>query len=172
MTAVANSAFTAAQFNTHVRDNLLETAPAKATGSGTHFVGTGTNSIAQRQVQEATVSASESTTSTSYTDLNTPGPAVTVTTGTRAIVLITADIRAGTAGQFGRMSVTISGATSDAAIDSRCLKFGSPGAGDSHQSTFAWMPVLTAGSNTFTAKYRSSSGTSTYADRRLVVLPF
>jgi hypothetical protein len=48
MTAVANSTFTAAQFNQYVRDNLNETAPAKATSAGSYFVADGVNSIAER----------------------------------------------------------------------------------------------------------------------------
>ena len=54
MTAVANTVFTAAQFNQHVRDNLNETAPAKATASGGYFVATGVNAIAQRFADSAT----------------------------------------------------------------------------------------------------------------------
>src|SRR5690606_12967068 len=38
MTAVSGSVFTAAQFNQFVRDNLNETAPARATTAGAHFV--------------------------------------------------------------------------------------------------------------------------------------
>lgn len=36
---------TASHMNTHVRDNLLETAPAKATTAGDLFVGTGANAL-------------------------------------------------------------------------------------------------------------------------------
>ncbi|GII42264.1 hypothetical protein [Planotetraspora phitsanulokensis] len=41
MTAVANSIFTTAAFNQYVRDNLLETAPAKATTGSRLIVTTG-----------------------------------------------------------------------------------------------------------------------------------
>ena len=58
MTAVANAVFTAAQFNTHVRDNLLETAPAKATTTGGYFVATGTNTIVQRVASVASNASS------------------------------------------------------------------------------------------------------------------
>ena len=43
MTAVASSVFTAAQFNTFIRDNLNETSPAKATTAGAYFTVSGTN---------------------------------------------------------------------------------------------------------------------------------
>ena len=86
MTAVSNTVFTAAQFNTHVRDNLNETAPAKATTAGTMFIASGANSIVERVPSTAAVTTSESTGGTGYGNLATPGPAVTVTTGTKAIV--------------------------------------------------------------------------------------
>lgn len=45
-TAVGNTLLTAAFWNTHVRDNMLETAPAKATQAGQIFHATGPNVIA------------------------------------------------------------------------------------------------------------------------------
>lgn len=54
MTAVSGAAFTAAQFNTHVRDNLLETAPAKATTANGLFVATGLHSIEEQVVATQT----------------------------------------------------------------------------------------------------------------------
>src|SRR3546814_19340432 len=69
MTAVANTVFTAAQFNQHVRDNLNETAPAKATAAGGYFVATGVNAIAQRIADGNTDTNTGTTTSTTYTDL-------------------------------------------------------------------------------------------------------
>ena len=53
MTAVANSTFTAAQFNQYVRDNLNETAPALATAAGSYFAADGINSIAERRAVTA-----------------------------------------------------------------------------------------------------------------------
>ena len=88
MTAVANSVFTAAQFNQFVRDNLNETAPAKATTAGSHFAGTGLNSIAERLTDTDLVATSQTTISTSYADLATVGPTVTATTGPYAIVFL------------------------------------------------------------------------------------
>lgn len=50
ITAVSGTILTAAQWNTHVRDNLLETMPAKATTADRMFVTTGPNSIAQNVI--------------------------------------------------------------------------------------------------------------------------
>src|SRR5215217_4239281 len=86
LTAVDGAILTFGQWNASVRDNLLETAPAKATATGTYFVGTGTNSIAQRTITEANQVNSTTTTSTTYVNLDAGTPAVTVVTGTKAMV--------------------------------------------------------------------------------------
>jgi hypothetical protein len=44
-TWVTDEVVSASQLNTHVRDNLLETAPAKATASGELFEATGANAL-------------------------------------------------------------------------------------------------------------------------------
>lgn len=179
MTAVANDIFTAAQFNTHVRDNLLETAPGKATAGvadGSYFVKSGTNSIVDRQVGVAEVDTSQTTTSTSFTDLATAGPTVTVTTGTRALVIITANLTNNTDSAYAIMGVTISGASSVSASDANSLSFRQSATGGGPQDPqMSWSKIytgLTAGSNTFTSKYRVTAGTGTFQRRRLSVIPF
>lgn|SRR5690606_16745056 len=170
MTAVSGSVFTAAQFNQFVRDNLNETAPARATTAGGYFVATGTNEITERIPVSNAVLVSETTTSTSYTDLTTAGPEVTVTTGPAALVIVHGALDNSGAGA-SRMAYDISGASSIAGADNRGIGvYGVAGSGvvcsgvTLHQD-------LTPGVNTFTAKYRVSSGTGTFLSRRLVVLP-
>src|SRR5690242_20536503 len=92
LTAVTNAALTAAQWNASVRDNLLETAPAKATTPASFFAATGANTIAERIPAQTVTPASETTTSTSYTNLTTTGPTVALTTGTKAFVFIGAQL--------------------------------------------------------------------------------
>ena len=116
---------------------------------------------------KASVATSQSTTSAAYTDLATVGPAVTVMTGSRALVFIAADMGNGTG--WARMSVAVSGATTIAASDGeRAL---------SHTASFLSRfgitileLALNAGSNTFTAKYKATAGTSTFADRTIIVV--
>ena len=170
MTAVSGSVFTAAQFNQFVRDNLNETAPAKASTAGAHFAVSGTNEIAERLSSTDVVATSQDTTSTSYTDLATVGPAVTVTTGPLALVVVRGAISNSGTGS-SRMSYEVSGASTQAAADAQCVGvFGTAGTGvlggDMSLAT-----GLTAGSNTFTAKYRVSSGTGTFSTRRILVFP-
>ena len=170
MTAVSGSVLTAAQWNTYVRDNLNETAPAKATAAGQIFVSTAANSIAARTVAADYVATQETTASTTYGDLATSGPAVTATTSASAIVAIYANMF-NTSGNAHWMSYDISGATSDSANDNRALQL--QGTGGQHVgATFFHSSILTPGVNTFTAKYRcSTAGNATFSVRRLMVIP-
>lgn len=168
LTAVANAALTAAQWNASVRDNLNETAPAKATYGGAlaaHFAVSGTNQIAERQINQASVATSETTASTSYVALATAGPAVTITTGAWALVWVLAQITPAS-GQSGYMGWTDGGAV--VAADAHALVASSSAL--PHRGSSLSLPSLTPGSNTFTAQYRVNSGTGTFANRRIVVM--
>ncbi len=174
MTAVANSIFTAAQFNQYVRDNLNETAPAKAVNAGGYFVATGVNAIAERTAGHDLINASETTASTSFVDLTTPGPAVTKTTGTSAFVAVYGLVSIDTAGVSALMSFAVSGATAVTATDTRSVSFqpGSVAAARSlRASAVTLLDGLTPGSNIFTAKYRVTGGVGTFNNRRIAVLP-
>lgn len=173
MTAVANAVFTAAQFNTHVRDNLLETSPAKATTPGSYFVTDAANSIGERVVGSATIApGSEGTSSASYVDLATPGPAVTVSTGTSAIVIITAEMQNASASAGAKASCAISGASTVAAADATAIRAESSATAEFNRiSGVQHYTGLTAGSNTFTMKYASTSGTCNFNFRHLLVIP-
>jgi hypothetical protein len=104
----------------------------------------------------AYVATAQTTNSSSYTDLATSGPAVTVTTGTKALVTVSCWAqRDGSAGG-GSMSFDISGSTTLAASE----KYGTAiyNSGTNVQAGFSQtflLTGLTAGSNTFTSKYKS-----------------
>lgn len=173
MTATANSAFTAAQFNTHVRDNLLETAPAKATTAGRHFVATGANAIAEREVKQAQVATAQTTTSSSYTDLATVGPSVTATTGTKALVWFAVQMSNNTSNVVTQCAVDVSGATTLAPDSSIDLYYdGLTGGNALRASVVHLYDNLTAGSNTFKVQYRVNTGTGTFYDREIGVMAF
>jgi hypothetical protein len=117
--------------------------------------------------ETATVATEENTTSTSYTDLTTAGPAVTLTTGTKALVIVTCQIRGNVTGVNSRVSYAVSGATTIAASD----------ANSSVQATnanmrfaFASLVTLTAGSNTFTMKYKVNTSAGNFGDRNIIVM--
>ncbi|MFJ8538191.1 hypothetical protein [Streptomyces sp. NPDC093591] len=172
MTAVANSTFTAAQFNTFVRDNLNETAPAKATAASQFPVSTGVNAITMRSPSAARVDTSQSTTSATYTDLTTPGPSISVATGPTALVFFTADMSNNTDNALSKCSVAVSGASSVAASDQWMLSTDGMTAGNLNRAgqmhTFVG---LTPGTNTFTMKYAAGSNTASFRYRELSVFP-
>jgi hypothetical protein len=172
MTAVAGATFTAAQFNQYVRDNLNQTAPALATTASQLFVSTGANAIATRVPTTASVATVQSTASTSFTDLATVGPAVTVTCGTIALVWFAAAMANASSDAQCNASVGVSGATSVAASDVWALTSDGVTAGNyiRYGTTHAFTG-LTAGSNTFTMKYRAGSSTASYQRREIIVLP-
>ena len=172
MTAVANTAFTAAQFNVHVRDNLLETAPAKAATPGGYFVTTGANSITERTAASTVVATSETTTSTAYTALATAGPSVTVTTGTSALVWIAARVGNDLDNSQSKVSFAVSGSTALGPSDDWAVVRDGEAGGVPSRRGSAHGVVLTSGVNTFTMKYSVGSGTGTFSDREIIVMPF
>jgi hypothetical protein len=175
MTAVTGNVFTAAQFNQHVRDNLNTTAPAMATTAGGIIVTTGANVVIQRNSEVAFVAADEATATTTYVDLSTLGPAVTVTSGTKALVTVGGGASNSIAGLASRIAATISGASSIAANDSDSYLIESGNISDHFQGTWTYVTTaLTSGSNTFTNKYRTSAGggTSNFDNRLISVTPF
>jgi hypothetical protein len=120
----------------------------------------------------ASVATGQSTTSDTYTDLTTSGPAVTLTTGTKVLVIISAEEETSTTSVLAVMDYAVSGATTRSASDTTSLQIRSPGAGAtiSRASSASYITV-TAGSNTFTAKYRkSNSGTATFYNRQISVI--
>jgi hypothetical protein len=150
---------------------VLYTPAALATTAGSIFVATGTNAIAQRTPNANTVPTSQTTNNTSYVDLATTGPALTLTTGTTALVMIDCEISHGSTGVSSYMGYAVTGATSVSATDTTAVK-STNASGYPIAATRAILQSLTAGSNTFTAKYRVDSGTGTFVNRHINVIPF
>jgi hypothetical protein len=123
----------------------------------------------------ATVATSQGTSNTSYTDLATPGPAVTVTipaSGNALVILTSSETNSANAGQ-SNMGFAISVGTTRAAADTQALSLLNAGNQHNtvqHSATF-FVTGLNAGSTTFTAKYDASAGTATFANRTIVVVP-
>lgn len=169
LTAVANTALTAAQWNASVRDNLLETAAAKSTTAGRIFVSNGPNVVVERAILDGVVETAQTTTSTTYVGLTTPGPSVSLTTGALAFVFINSDCANNTANVGAYASFEVSGATTSAAIDGRAVKTESVanGAVSACRSTL-FGP--TPGTNVFNMMYRVLSNTGTFQRRRIQVI--
>lgn len=172
MTAVSGATFTASQFNQYVRDNLNMTAPALATTASQIFVSTGVNAITTRVPSTARIDTSETTASATFTDLATTGPSVTVTCGTIAIVFFAASQANNSTDSACLSSVGVSGASSVAASDTWSILTDGVTAGNFVRYGMPHVFTgLTAGSNTFTMKYRAGSSTANFRYREISVIP-
>lgn len=171
MTFVDGVPLTASQLNTHLRDNMLESATAKASIAGGYFVSTGPNEIVERISRYQLINASDTSSSTSFDDLDSSsGPRVTVTTGSAALVIVGCTLSASSgANTQTRMGYEVSGASSFTAEDSRALR--NTGTSAFTGSFVEYRTDLTPGVNTFTAKYRVNANTGTFAQRRVIVFP-
>lgn len=177
-TWVASAALTAAELNTYIRDNFLETATSKATVAKSYFIGNGPNQVVQRTPQWDFVSAQEGTSLNYYSNLATEGPQVTVTTGTTAIVFLSAQCKENSLNISTRMSVEVGGASQIEATDNYALCVMNDNTGsDQYWTTVVPFGGLTPGSNIFTAKYRGGVETPGSAGafwqvRHMIVMPF
>lgn len=168
ITWTVNQTVTSTQMNAQIRDNFLQTAPAKATTAGRIFVTTAANTIAERQILSAAVFTQETSTSTTYIDLATVGPSVTITTGVSALVFTSAQLEnSGSNSTWASYDVT--GATTSAITDSRAV-FQQAGAASGGQVGVTNLQALTPGSNIFKMQYRVSGSTGTFDDRRIIVM--
>jgi hypothetical protein len=121
----------------------------------------------------ATVATQQLTTSTTFVDLTTAGPEVTVTTGTTAYVILTAQVFNNTVDKIAVMGFAVSGATTIAASDDQSLFIRNAlSGGQEVQASAVYKVTLTAGSNTFTAKYKqfTSGGSAYFAYRGITVI--
>lgn len=173
MTAVANEIWTAAQYNTYVRDNLLETAPAKATTGniGAVFFNDTGNHIVERPFVTNYLTTSESTTSTSYTALATVVETSRILTS-GAIILLGSRVVNYTSGQQSFVSVRVidSGSTEVVApADTKAL--GHTGTSVVRGQSPPIAVTLSAGTYTFQMRHRVTGGTGTFADRWIAVIP-
>lgn len=170
----AGEILTASLLNTHLRDNFNELDVAKVTDDGQYCVTTGANAVTTRSYAWQRIDTSETLVSPAgYSDLATVGPTVTVTTGTQALVMWAANIDCNTTGADSKMGYAISGATTAAASDIRCIRRDGMNASNAVRlMMWDFKTGMTAGSNTFTAKYFGATGTHTYDTRILAVFPF
>ena len=125
----------------------------------------------------ATVLTSQNTLSITYTDLATSGPAATVTVSSgSALVTVTGQSGSTATGFSCYMAFAVSGATTVAPSDTQAYSNSVGAAGAvavAFQGSSTYLVTgLTAGSNTFTAKYRAGSGTCTFANRNIIVIPY
>jgi len=109
------------------------------------------------------------TTSDSYTGTS---PAVTLTTGTSVLVILSASIANFTSAKGSAMAVDVSGATTIAAANKNAVALINGGVWNLPSMSNAFVLTLTAGSNTFTCKYKrlESGGQAEFYDRTIFVM--
>jgi hypothetical protein len=149
----------------------LKDTDAVQSYSGSAWVAVG--GTASFNTASAVVATGEATTSTSYVALTT-ALAVTVTTGTKALVSIGSRFGNGaTTNTSQYMGFAISGATTVAASDQYAIGYNYFG------STVNYQPVqngtflvtgLTAGSNTFSTRYKTNGDSLTFTNRIISVV--
>jgi hypothetical protein len=143
---------------------------ASPTLSDPTFTGNLVWSGATLRAATAEVLTSQTTASTSYTDLATVGPSVTLTTGTKALVITKVGANPLGQGVATIVSFAVSGATTISAAD----KYGSDqyivAVSSITQTAVYLITGLTAGSNTFTVKYKTSGGSGGAFGSRVITV--
>jgi hypothetical protein len=147
---------------TFVAGNVLEAQQLNDSFSAVNVI---------KAFNEGTVTTAQATSSTSFTDLSTAGPSVTVTTGTTALVIVSAVINPQNSDAHGLMTFAVSGATTIAAADAQGLALGRGNSTTASSASRVYYVTLTAGSNTFTAKYRATTAAPvTFSTRQIMVI--
>jgi len=171
MTAVSGSVFTAAQFNTNVRDNFLQTGPALITAANQILVGTAANAMAARQFTSGYIATQETTTGSFPINLATFGPWVSVNTGTMCMCAIYTQMynSSNSAACYSGFEVT-NATTIPCSWDRAIGGITNTNPGFLAGATFL-QTGLTPGTNQFTMQYGVSAGTGTFLSRRIFTMP-
>lgn len=153
-TTTVGQVVTAAFWNQQVRDNMLD-------------LDARTNASSQA------VAANESRTSTTFGDLTTVGPAITMQTGSNALIAIGMAMGNTTVNDGAVATVAVSGATTISASTMAgswaLAHISSPASSGEEHSAITVVSGLTAGSNVFTIKYRADLGGTAFFIRRWIV---
>jgi hypothetical protein len=160
----ATAADTVSRLAVGANDTVLVADSSTATGLKWASVSSSPGSA------ENFVSTSETTSSGSYTNLTTT-QAITLTTGTKVMVVVSSSLTRSNQGGTSSMSYEISGATTSAASDNYRVFYKDDASLDTaFQMSYVSFRTVTAGSNTFTAKFKSSGNASTFANRTIAVI--
>jgi hypothetical protein len=125
---------------------------------------------ARTNVTSDFVGANQTTPSLSTVSLG--GPAVSVVTGSNALVAIQAALGNSTVNMGAVMTVEVSGATTIAGGTYNLAHISNPAGSGEEGSAIFVISALNAGLNTFTAVYRADlGGTAFFVRRRILVHP-
>ncbi len=181
MTFIPNTVLTAAQLNTHLRDNLLEQGPSKAIGDNTtgYLAVEGPHKLGRRIITSHR-NTYGTTSSSAWTDLdgalNPNGPTIKVKHGTQALIMMEVMARklSNTVPHTATVSVGVLmfGATNRDPDDTYCLKT-SQYQDTPNASMFAFIAQdMTPGTTSFRLKYKVSESVKTeFTYARIIVMP-
>jgi hypothetical protein len=173
-TTLGDIAYRSSTANVKTRLGLGTAGQVLTVNSGANAPEWATPSAPALTTNSATVATLEGTTSQTFTDLTTSGPAVTITTGTKALVIVTSEMISG--GLVGCVAgYAVSGATTISATDTTAVRIDETANATgvtSRASAVSRLTSLTAGSNTFTMKYRSTvtARTADFKNREIIVI--
>jgi hypothetical protein len=174
-TTLGDLAYSSATANTNTRLALGTAGQVLKVNSGATAPEWGSISASPTSANSF-VSTSETTaTTTTLADLATV-QALTVTTGTKVLVLLTAEMSIATSGGngIGRFGVAVSGATTRSANadEDGFFGMGTFTSGNKTRNTSSIYLTCTAGSNTFTMKFASGQFgvASTFSNRRMTII--
>jgi hypothetical protein len=140
-------------------------------GAAWATVGPSTGAVTAVDVNR--VNTSESTSSIYYVGLTT-AQTITMTTGTKVLIILTGSLSAAVLGRIPKVSVAVSGATTTAASDANSASAQVAVSGG-YTFTYSNMYSLTvtAGSNTFTSQFRNDSASAaSFFDRSMTVIAY
>lgn len=160
---------TAAELNTHVRDQLLELGPAKATAAGQILMSAGTHEVAMRGIVSDQADSVVTTTSTSPTTLGGGTPSVSVTHGGAFLIYFASRMRKLSGTGVMNCGPAVVGEAGYGAVIGRAVRRQSDKIARfaGHVLHFGLEP----GTHTVRLEYWTSNGEAEYAHRTIAVWP-
>lgn len=174
-TTLGDLAYSSATANTNTRLALGTAGQVLKVNSGATAPEWGSISASPTSANSFVATSETTATNLTLADLATV-QALTVTTGTKVLVLLSAEMSIATGGGnfIGRYGVAVSGATTRAANANEDGNFGlgTMSSGDKTRYTSSIYLTCTAGSNTFTMKFASGQTgvASTFSNRRMTII--
>lgn len=170
LTFASNSVLDATSLNLMLRDNMNETAPAKASKTGTYFASSATNTITEYQPLTAVADGNLSVTSTTY--VSGYGPSLTFRCGGQFLVMWSVRLKASTGIASCCPATSVSGTVQEAAADYLAVR--NEGNSQYRMRLSSCHLYVSHPANTLIKvdlQYRTSGTTAAFGQRSLIVLP-